>query len=265
MSASHWLVTPVHHVVLANAAVLMLFYLCGPFHRALDIIMNGRPHRVVTSAFTPMSPSKIIIQAAYCCLTVFASVFVLPGAALDLPPLVPAVHSFTASGSASAVFRLSKDIRLIVDEHDAQSTRDNGLTLIPPTLLTFAQTFKTDLETLFPRTSVSLSVGDTQTLPIRPNVIAISLTEHPNATYVDGSTTTEGYELQVSPTSIRITASGSKGAFWATRTLLQGLVLTGGAFPQGTVVDQPDWRTRGFMLGRCLYDNLQIVINFPVT
>ncbi|RPD57038.1 glycoside hydrolase [Lentinus tigrinus ALCF2SS1-6] len=194
-----------------------------------------------------MSPCKVIKQAAYCCLIIFASVFALPGAALNLPPLVPAVHSFTANSGASGAFRLSNDIRLIVDGHDAQSTRDNGLTLIPPTLLSFAQTFKTDLETLFPHTSVTLSIGDTQALPVHPTVIAISLSDRVNATHADGTTTTEGYELQVLPTSIRITASGSKGAFWGTRTLLQGLVLAG-EFPLGTVVDQPDWQTRGFML-----------------
>ncbi|KAI0720006.1 glycoside hydrolase [Cerioporus squamosus] len=195
-----------------------------------------------------MSPPRIIKQAAYCCLAIFASALVLPGAALDLPPLVPAVHSFTANDNASGAFWLSKDIRLIVDRDLAQSTRDNGLTLIPPTLLSFAQTFKADLETLFPNTSVTLSVGDIQASPVRSNVIAITLSDHLNATHADGTTTTEGYEMQVSPTSIRITASGSKGVFWATRTLLQGFVLTGGQFPLGTVVDQPDWQSRGFML-----------------
>ncbi|RDX51093.1 glycoside hydrolase [Lentinus brumalis] len=195
-----------------------------------------------------MSPSKIIKQAAYCCLAIFASALVLPCVALNLPPLVPAVHSFTASSGASAAFRLSKDIQLIVDRQDAQSTRDNGLTLIPPTLLSFAQTFKADLETLFPHTSVTLAVGDNTALPVHSDVIAISLSDHLNATHADGTTTTEGYEMQVAPTGIRITASGSKGAFWATRTLLQGLVLAGGQFPLGTVVDQPDWETRGFML-----------------
>ena len=56
--------------------------------------------------------------------------------------------------------------------------------------------------------------------------------------------------MDVSSTNILITAPGSRGAYWATRTLLQGLVLTGGLFPTGEVVDQPDWRTRGFMLGQ---------------
>ncbi|OSD03296.1 glycoside hydrolase family 20 protein [Trametes coccinea BRFM310] len=167
-------------------------------------------------------------------------------AASVLPPLVPAVHNHIAAGGSA--FHLPKHINIVVNEHDANSTADNGLTLIPPTLLQFSQTFKADLEGLFPQTAVSLIVGDAQRVAKDAAVITLALSDDLNATLADGSVTTEGYEMDVSAAHVQITGSGSKGAFWATRTLLQGLVLTGGQFPAGKVVDQPDWRTRGFML-----------------
>lgn len=182
-----------------------------------------------------------------------ASILLPPSWALRLPPLVPAVHLFTPTGSASSLFQLSNHIRIIVNQHDALSTKDGGLSLIYPSLLAYTQTFKADLEELFPQTSVSLFVSDSQNSFHASNVIAISLSDELNATYADGTATTEGYSIEVSSTNIHITASGSKGAFWATRTLLQGLVLTAGQFPTGKVVDQPDWSTRGFMLGLYLF------------
>lgn len=179
------------------------------------------------------------------------SVLATPVLSLELPPLVPAVHDHLVHGDTDSTFHLPQRVHIVVDEQDAHSTKDTGLSLIPPTLVEFAQTFKSDLEALFPRTAVSLSLGDVQKLPSNPAVpaITLSLSDHLNATHADGSPTTEGYEMEVSSRAVRIVGSGSQGAFWATRTLLQGLVLTDGQFPAGKVVDQPDWPTRGFMLG----------------
>ncbi|KAI0654202.1 glycoside hydrolase [Cubamyces menziesii] len=174
------------------------------------------------------------------------TVALVPALALDLPPLVPAVHRYDAQGGPA--FHLPKLLHVVVDEHDAHLTKDDGLTLIPPTLLDFAQIFKADLEALFPHTAVSLATGDVQKSSDDTAKITFSLSDNLNTTLADGSPTSEGYELDVSPTRIQITGAGSKGAFWATRTLLQGLVLSGGQFPSGKVADQPDWRTRGFML-----------------
>ncbi|KAI0375221.1 glycoside hydrolase [Pilatotrama ljubarskyi] len=189
----------------------------------------------------------MVVFASWQCRLLLIPLLVLQVLSLKLPPLVPAVHdSFFDSESAS--FRLPRHVRIVVDERDAHSTKDNGLTLIPPTLLNFSQTFKSDLETLFPQTTVSLSTGDVQESLNVPGVISFLLSDSLRSCHADGSPTTEGYELEVSPTNVRITGAGSKGAFWATRTLLQGLVLTGGQFPTGKIVDKPDWRTRGFML-----------------
>ncbi|KAI0830532.1 glycoside hydrolase [Trametes gibbosa] len=175
------------------------------------------------------------------------SALVWPVLALEVPPFVPAVQNFIKDGTAPA-FHLPERVHIVVDERDAHSNKDNGLSLISPTLLQFAQTFQLDLEALFPRTSASLSIGNVDRSLGALAVISLSLSDGLDVTHADGSPTTEGYELVVSPTSVSIVGSGSKGAFWATRTFLQGLVLTGGQFPAGKVVDQPDWRTRGFML-----------------
>ncbi|KAI9057723.1 glycoside hydrolase family 20 protein [Trametes sanguinea] len=180
------------------------------------------------------------------CLLLGISVLFSYASASTLPPLVPAVHNHIAAGGSA--FHLPKHVNIVVNERDANSTADNGLTLIPPTLLQFTQTFKADLEDLFPQTAVSLTVGDAQKAARDAAVITLSLSDDLHATLGDGSVTTEGYEMDVSDTHVVITGAGSKGAFWATRTLLQGLVLTGGQFPAGKIVDQPDWRTRGFML-----------------
>ncbi|KAI0358296.1 glycoside hydrolase [Trametes cingulata] len=166
------------------------------------------------------------------CKLLLVSLLILPALSLNLPPLVPAVHqSFLDAGRGS--FKLPKHVEIVVDERDAHSTKDNGLTLIPPTLLNFSQTFKSDLEILFPQTRVSLSVGDARRSIHSPSAISLSLSGTLNLTHADGTPTTEGYELEVSPTNIRITGAGSKGAFWATRTLLQGLVLNAASFRPG--------------------------------
>jgi hypothetical protein len=70
---------------------------------------------------------------------------------------------------------------------------------------------------------------------------------------VNGSPTTEGYEMQVTSQAVKIAGSGAKGVFWGTRTLLQGLVLSNQQFPASTILDQPDWKTRGAMLGKAQF------------
>lgn len=162
------------------------------------------------------------------------------------PDFIPAVHTFTSSKLPD--FILPRQLTIVVDERVANSTKDNGLTLIPPTLLSFASTFASDIEELFPGTSAKVITGGA---PSRTwsGFIYMTISDSLNATLADGTATTEGYMLDSSPSGITITGSGAKGAFWGTRTLLQGLVLSQRHFPSGSITDQPDWRTRGFMLG----------------
>lgn len=163
------------------------------------------------------------------------------------PAFTPAVHSYQAAGSG--MFHIPPSLHIIVDETYASSTRDDGPTLIPPTLIDFAHTFASDFQELFPRSSVAVALGSESYLNRLTDYVYLTFLRNPNNTLADGSSTSEGYNMEVTPKGVKISASGAKGAFWATRTLLQGLVLSDGRFPASVINDQPDWRTRGIMLG----------------
>lgn len=167
-----------------------------------------------------------------------------------LPPLVPAVHSFTPSGQ-NDTFHLAPTFRIVVDASKASSRSTNDTTLIPPTLREFAETFLSDIQEIF---SLSAAIEE---IAISPDFVPkhddIILTLLPSAAaqnYVlaKGTFTEEGYEMVVTSSFVKIMGSGPKGVFWGTRTLLQGLILTSKSFPTGIIKDQPDWETRGFML-----------------
>lgn len=166
---------------------------------------------------------------------------------LPLPPLVPAVHSFQPSPGS---FQLPNSLSVYVDQNFVMSTRDNGLTLIPPPLLSFAETFAADLRELFPASSARVYVASEFSVHSQRDYVFLTLSSEPNHTLADGAPTTEGYAMDIAAHGVTIRGSGSKGVFWATRTLLQGLVLGDGRFPNGRISDQPDWETRGIMLGQ---------------
>lgn len=169
----------------------------------------------------------------------------------QLPPTIPAVHSWKLS--AHPEFILPRTVRVVIDAEHAQSRKDNGLTLIPPTLSDFANTFVGDLQELFPSTHVKVVIQHLlpSTLPDDGDIILTLLPDAiaSNLTLAKGAPTTEGYAMEIRTSSVIISGAGAKGVFWGTRTLLQVLVLTDGTFPSGSIMDQPDWQTRGFMLG----------------
>lgn len=173
------------------------------------------------------------------------------------PNFVPAVHSFQPTSNSA--FHLPSNLRIVVDSAYAASTQDDGLTLIPPSLHSFAQTFAADVKELFPSSSASVSLGPESSLNKLSNYVFVTLDPSANYTLASGSPTTEGYEMEVTSQGVKISAAGAKGAFWATRTLLQGFVLSGGQFPASVIKDQPDWRTRGIMLGDVLLLDDQII------
>ncbi|GJJ08838.1 hypothetical protein Clacol_003057 [Clathrus columnatus] len=177
--------------------------------------------------------------------------------AKSLPPLIPAVHSFSPSTNDND-FHLASRFRIVVDASQASARSENDTTLIPPTLRGFGETFLSDLQELFD------SNVNIEEIDLPPNFVPengdIILTLLPSSiaqtyTLAKGTPTVEGYEMVVTSSSVKISGSGPKGAFWATRTLLQGLILANKTFPSGTIKDQPDWSTRGFMLdvGRKFY------------
>ena len=57
----------------------------------------------------------------------------------------------------------------------------------------------------------------------------------------------EGYTVEID-NKITINAGSSRGAIWATRTLLQIAEQNGGKLPKGSIVDYPDYEMRSFML-----------------
>ncbi len=63
----------------------------------------------------------------------------------------------------------------------------------------------------------------------------------------------QGYRLTVGPDGVLIEAAGEPGAYYGLQTLAQMLDQCGAALPEGRIVDQPDFWSRGVMLdvARC--------------
>ena len=57
----------------------------------------------------------------------------------------------------------------------------------------------------------------------------------------------EGYTINIGD-NVEITATTTRGAIWATRTLLQIAEQNNGNLPKGNIVDYPDYEMRSFML-----------------
>ncbi|KAL3964785.1 hypothetical protein ACCO45_001789 [Purpureocillium lilacinum] len=154
-------------------------------------------------------------------------------------PTVP----FSQSGDGG--FQLRRIKRIVVDSKFADERDTSGLTLIPPTLHDFANTFAQDLhETLGLQARVVVEDSHSRHGADGDAVRATPLT-------VDGSGGGGG---------IVIAGASPLGAWWGTRTVLQQAVLrpgsvsdsssgdTGATFPLGTGVDAPGWGERGMML-----------------
>ena len=150
-------------------------------------------------------------------------------------PTVP----FEESGD---YFDLSSLGGITVDTKHCEDTDTNGHTLIPPTLLEFANTFASDLETTGCHTKVN--AGD------EAGHGGIFVTIGNNSEFVDaaGRWTAEAYSLNVSSEGITITGASPLGAWWATRSILQQAALNNGSIPNGYGVDAPGWDTRGIMV-----------------
>ncbi|KAL1870780.1 hypothetical protein Daus18300_005100 [Diaporthe australafricana] len=123
-------------------------------------------------------------------------------------------------------------------------------TLIPPTLLEFAQTFADDLGSIF-------NIDATVTNGANATADSIFLTLGDSSAYLNasGDPSSEGYSLSVTADGITITGASPLGAWWGTRTVLQQATLNNGTIALGTGTDTPGWATRGMMLdaGRHFY------------
>lgn len=137
-----------------------------------------------------------------------------------------------------------RNVHTIVVDLAYSSTRDqDGLTLIPPTLWEFAETFQDDLAgigintVLLPR---SKAIG---------NAIYLTL-DSDKSQFVNaaGNKTSEGYRLSVTSSGITVSGASPLGVWWGTRTVLQQALINDKKMKIGTGVDSPGWSERGMMV-----------------
>ncbi|KAI4672990.1 uncharacterized protein J4E78_001493 [Alternaria triticimaculans] len=176
----------------------------------------------------------------------------LIGLVTALQPLPPVSRPY--SNGHDFRFSIGPDARKIYIDRSFATKRDSeSLTLIPPTAYEFAETFRTDISSLFGGSWTLEQVDDFPLTgihigPIRNSSISL--------TCENGQPTEEGYELEVTNGTVYIGGAGARGMFWGTRTLLQKLLIDNGSLMAGRIVDAPAYSTRGFMLdaGRKWYD-----------
>ncbi|CAI7629049.1 unnamed protein product [Penicillium manginii] len=162
----------------------------------------------------------------------------LPPAHFDAPE-TPTDESFSL-GTTERIIYIEKGFASWVDH--------NGLTLIPPSALEFAQTFRDDLQEL---TNSSFDIRTVSHFPKSKSGIFLGRSKKSQTEFVyeDGTSTEEGYEMRVEKDQIFIEGSGARGMWWGTRTLLQKLALNPNfSISVGAVKDAPAYPTRGFML-----------------
>ena len=160
---------------------------------------------------------------------------------------IPTVPFKAARGKGAALHDIKS---IIVDHHHASLKDETGSTLIPPTLLEFANTFAEDLSTTF-----GLHVPVKQGGGHQKDSIYLTVGEPSEYCDDAGEETSEGYTLSSSQNGIVISGASPLGVWWGTRTVLQQAVLNHGLVPAGSGVDRPGWKTRGMMLdcGRHFY------------
>ncbi|KAJ5179080.1 CAZyme family GH20 [Penicillium capsulatum] len=175
-------------------------------------------------------------------LILYLAAVVGASALQTLPPVQSQSHPDQNNG-----FSFDAVDKVIYLTDDFASWRDqDGLTLIPPSASEFAHTFQKDLHEL---TNTSWELRTVKEFPKHVSGIFLDRASDGKFTYEDGAPTEEGYELVIEADRVLIHASGSRGMWWGTRTLLQQLILnTQSSLPLNHVKDSPAYATRGFML-----------------
>jgi hexosaminidase len=136
-------------------------------------------------------------------------------------------------------------LKAIVVDSTFQNSRDTeGKTLIPPTLLEFAETFSADLKDIL---NVSVPVKTAASSGTDSVFLTLS-SDSDEFLDVAGRKTSEGYSFEVTTNGVKIAGASPLGVWWGTRTLLQQAVLGEMKIPLGTVSDSPGWGTRGIMV-----------------
>lgn len=131
---------------------------------------------------------------------------------------------------------------IIVDSDFQNAVNTEGETLIPPTLLSFAKTFATDLQS-----SLGLNVPVVTGRSSAKNAIFITISKN-TSEFLDaaGRPTPEGYSIDVTSRDIVIAGASPLGAWWATRSILQrGILDNKMILSLGSATDAPGWGIRG--------------------
>ncbi|RDW79819.1 glycoside hydrolase-1 [Coleophoma cylindrospora] len=132
-------------------------------------------------------------------------------------PTVPFVSS-----NSTGTFSLDTVKAIVVDAAYKDTVNNDGETLIPPTLLSFAETFSSDL-------SSSLGLDIPVTIGNGSLSNSIFLTLGNSSEYLDaaGRPTSEGYSLAITANRIVVKGASPLGAWWATRTIMQQAIDAG--------------------------------------
>lgn len=152
------------------------------------------------------------------------------------------IPTFDFNVTSTAQFSLSSVTRVLVDTRFQDTVDLDGKTLIPPTLLAFAQTFAADLVGLGLKVPVEVA-GAAQ-----PGSIFLTIATDRIFLDAAGRNTSEGYTLTVGAQGVVIAGASPLGAFWGTRTLIQQAKLGDLKLPLGSGSDAPGWGTRGVMV-----------------
>jgi hexosaminidase len=174
----------------------------------------------------------------------------LAGTAIALQPLPPVQWtSSTTYANGFNGFTTRNTSRTIYIEHTFAEVADtNGLTLIPPTAYQFAETFRQDISSL---DTANWTLQRVEKFPINASGILLGpfRGSDDEVTYENGVTTEEGYEIEISNSTVYIGGKGARGMFWGTRTLIQqALIANGSSLSPGRTVDAPAYATRGYIL-----------------
>ena len=129
-----------------------------------------------------------------------------------------------------------------MDYRYENAVNTEGETLIPPTLMSFAKTFSSDLEA-----SLNLKVPVVTGNAATANSIFLTIGTN-SSQFLDaaGRPTSEGYSIDVTSQGIVITGASPLGAWWGTRTILQqGVLVDNMQLSLGSATDSPGWGIRG--------------------
>lgn len=175
---------------------------------------------------------------------------VLTGAAVALQPLPPVqwTNTNTLSSGFSGFTTRNASRVIYIESSWADISDTEGLTLIPPTALQFAETFRQDLSNW---TTANWTLQRVDQFPDNAQGVLLGpfRGSGDDIIYENGDKTEEGYEIEITNSTVYIGGTGARGMFWGTRTLLQqALIANGSALPAGRTVDAPAYPTRGYML-----------------